>query len=181
LACVERACRICGVAWIILADVGNHAETTASQGSRSQLQTTVEDPSDAAATVQAARRAAGQRLKAVREAARLTQVQLGRRIGYARSTIWKAEAHGSGAAMLWTRADQELAANGELTRLHAAAENAAEEVRRRVIEEERQLMARQAGATRQPAVPRAVSEASVTLLCPRCDSPLEVPVELMTF
>ena len=83
--------------------------------------------------------------------------------------------------MLWNRADQELAANGELTGLYAAAENAAEEVRRRVIEEERQLMARQAAVTRQAAVPQAASEASVILLCPRCDSPLEVPVQLMTF
>ncbi len=68
-----------------------------------------------------ARRRAGRRLARMRSEAGLSQLELGRRIGYARSTIGEAESAGSGALMLWRRADDELAAGGELVRLHAAA------------------------------------------------------------
>jgi transcriptional regulator with XRE-family HTH domain len=67
------------------------------------------------------RRRAGRRLARMRSDAGLSQLELGRRIGYARSTIGEAESAGSGALMLWRRADDELAAGGELVRLHAAA------------------------------------------------------------
>lgn len=72
-----------------------------------------------------ARRRAGRRLARMRSDAGLSQLELGRRIGYARSTIGEAESAGSGAPMLWRRADDELAAGGELVRLHAAAQAAA--------------------------------------------------------
>lgn len=77
---------------------------------------------------QAARRAAGERLKQRRQALGLSQTELAYRIGYSRNTISDAETKGAGAAALWERADLELAAGGELTALYTAARAAAASV-----------------------------------------------------
>jgi len=82
------------------------------------------DPDGADAPLRA-RQAAGRRLRARREAAGLSQLELGRRIGYGRSTIGDAETKGTGAPTLWSNADAELAAGGELVALQAAARAAA--------------------------------------------------------
>jgi DNA-binding XRE family transcriptional regulator len=80
------------------------------------------DPAGHAAA--AARQAAGRRLKDRRVQACLSQAELGGRIGYSRTAIGEAETKGAGAADLWERADTELAAGGELVRLHQAAQAA---------------------------------------------------------
>ena len=82
------------------------------------------DPDGADAPLRA-RQAAGRRLRERREAAGLSQLELGRRIGYGRSTIGDAETKGTGAPTLWSNADAELAAGGELVALQAAARAAA--------------------------------------------------------
>jgi len=72
-------------------------------------------------TAAGAWQAAGRRLKARRLRAGLSQGELGARIGYSRQAVGDAETKGAGAAGLWQRADDELAAGGELVRLHQAA------------------------------------------------------------
>ncbi len=55
----------------------------------------------------------------------MSQGELGIRIGYSRQAVGDAETKGAGAADLWQRADDELAAGGDLVRLYQGAQAAA--------------------------------------------------------
>jgi DNA-binding XRE family transcriptional regulator len=117
----------------------------------------------------AARQAAGRRLGQVRRERGLTQRELGRRIGYARTTIGSAETGGAGTPALWRRADDELAAGGELARCQAAVLAAAAAARRPVL---RVIPGGPAGAAGPGPDPDVVVMAAGS--CPHCASPLIV-------
>ena len=124
------------------------------------------------------RKALGQRLSQLREAACLTQGQLGSKIGYGRTTVGKAEQLGFGNAELWDRADKELAAAGELTKLRAEVKEAAEQLKRskdRAIQAEARLRLDRFRRDMTPPSPESVG--TVIFNCPNCGSPVNFEVK----
>jgi predicted kinase/DNA-binding XRE family transcriptional regulator len=77
---------------------------------------------DDAETVIGARKAMGDQLRALREAAGHSQSALARRIGYARPTLADAERGQGAGRLLWERCDEVLRTNGALVKAYVALE-----------------------------------------------------------
>jgi transcriptional regulator with XRE-family HTH domain len=98
-----------------------------------------------------AQRALGAQLAQLREAARLTQVELAARIMTSRSTVANIETgHTRGTQDFWTRADETLNAKGQLLRGHADITN--------LISQQRLSAARRAATARSAALVSATRD-----------------------
>ena len=135
------------------------------------------------AQVAVARLALGRRLASTRQDVGLTQAQAGRRIGYSRSAVARAEATGVCSRDFCRLAGQLYGAGAELAYEHDRIEALAAAARTQAARQARQH--RQAHHPPPPgiATPAEESDVTVTALetaCPHCAKPVAVLLRLNT-
>ncbi|HEY1918994.1 MAG TPA: diguanylate cyclase [Streptosporangiaceae bacterium] len=129
--------------------------------------------------IAAARRELGTQLSAWRAKAKLTQQELGRRVGYSRSTVANAETGQSKSAAFWTAMDRAVGAGGSLTAASARIEASVTAARRQATRRAWVARAQTAGQDVVAGIPQDGDLAVQDSSCPRCGEPLTVTTRVI--